>query len=219
MRPPISRLSKKEIIWLNRNKCKHQHTYLSHYPCYLKENPNQERIGFFDIETSHLKANFGIIFSYCIKVKDGKIYHRRITKKELKDCLDREVVRQCIKDLEKFDRIITYYGSKFDFPFLRSRALKHKIEFPVFGEIIHDDIWFVVRGKFKLHSNRQDVACKFLLGHTEKTHLDPDIWMSALQGNEKSISWIVDHNKRDVKDLEKLYNTVIPYARHKNSSI
>ena len=132
MPAPVSRLPKQEIIWLSRHRCNaHSHTYLDHYNCYLKEQEIKERVGFLDIETSHLKADFGICFCYCIKIMGKrKIISRCVTKKELYKNLDREVIKQCVEDLKQFDRVITYYGSRFDLPFLRSRALHWNIDFP-----------------------------------------------------------------------------------------
>ena len=56
---PVHRLKKIEIVWLAKHKCKHGHTYLEHYNCYLKEMPDgriQEKVGFLDIETTGLDA-------------------------------------------------------------------------------------------------------------------------------------------------------------------
>lgn len=215
---PVSRLSRQEIVWLSRHRCTHKHTYLEHYTCYIKENPLKEEIGFFDIEASNLNANFGIMFSYAIKVGGkNEIVERVITKKELSECLDRKVVEQCVEDLSKFDRIVTFYGKRFDLPFVRTRAVSMNIPFPEYGELIHEDIYFTVKYKFKLHSNRLENACRVLLGATEKTHIDPEYWIKALQGHQKSLDYIADHNRKDVTDLEKLYNKINYYGRKTNS--
>lgn len=220
MLAPVGRLTKKEINFLAKRRCKHGHTYLEHYACYLKENPLGERVGFFDIEASGLQANWSIMLCYCIKdAGKKKIYHRIITKEELSTCLDKKVVEQCVEDLKKFDRIVTFYGKKFDFPFCRTRALVHDIPFMNYGELIHDDLYFNIRYKFKLHSNRLENACRVLLGRTDKTHLDPNSWVKALQGDEQSLKYILDHCKYDVKDLEKLYRKVYTFTRKQNASI
>lgn len=220
MLAPVGRLKKKEIVWLGRHRCRHGHTYLEHYSCYLKENPLNEKIGFFDIEASNLNANFGIMLCYCIKIggKD-KILERTITDKELRTCLDKEVVKQCIKDLEGFDRIVTYYGKRFDFPFVRTRAVHLDIPFFNYGEVIHEDLYFNIKYKFKLHSNRLENACRVLLGQTDKTHIDPNHWLKALQGDKKSLNYIIEHCRYDVRDLEKLYEKVFQFTRKTDTSI
>ena len=217
---PIERLKKSESIWLKRHYCKHRHTYLEHYECFKKENPLNEKIGFFDIETSNLAGDFGVIFCYCIKpLGKSKILERVITRKELSECLDREVVRQCVEDIQKFDRIVGFYSKRFDMPFIRTRASYHKIDFPLYGSISHDDIYFTVRHKFRLSSNRLENACRTILGESSKTHLHPVKWIKALQGDPSSLKYILNHCREDVRDLERLWERVINFSRKQDTSI
>lgn len=217
---PVHRLKKKEIVWLGSHRCReHSHTYLEHYSCYLKENPDREKIGFLDIEASNLDADFGIMLSYCIKEhKKNKIYWGIIEKKEDRD-LDREVVERCINDMGRFDKIITFYGTKFDIPFIRTRALNLKIPFPNYGSIIHKDVYYIIRNKMKLSSNRLENACRVLLGKTQKTRIESKYWIWALRGDKKSLIYILDHNKKDVIDLENLYKKVIEFVGMSDTSI
>jgi len=221
MPAPVWRLKKSEIVWLAKHTCKaHGVAYLDHYNCYLRENPLAEKVGFFDIETSNLQADFGIMLCYCIKeAGKNKIYHRVITKEDLNKHLDKAVVEQCIEDLKKFDRVITFYGKHFDVPFTRSRALYWGLDFPEYGQLHHDDIYFIIRNRFRIHRNRLEDACRLVLGKTRKTHLDATHWIKALQGDEKALKYILDHCKKDVRDLEDLYNKVINFARPQNASI
>jgi len=217
---PVSRMKKSEIVWLANHYCQHKHTYLDHYNCYLKENPCKERIGFFDTENSSLNAEFGIMLCYCIKDgKTNKIHERSITKAELVKCLDKEVVASCVADLKKFDRIVTYFGKYYDFPFVRTRAVVHDIPFMNYGELIHDDIYFIIKNKFKMTRNRLENTCRLLVGSTEKTHIDPTRWIKAMQGDSKAIAWILDHCRRDVRDLQRLYDKVITFQRKTDTSI
>lgn len=221
MPAPVHRLTKDEIIWLATHRCRHGHTYLDHYSCYLKEHPNAEKIGFIDIETSNLDADFGIMLCYCIKVygKD-KIYWAAISKRDITSgILDKRVVEKCIRDMQRFDRLIGFYSSRFDIPFIRTRAVFHGLEFPLYGTIKHNDVYFIIKRRFKIHRNRLEDACKTLLGRTEKTRIEPIKWIRALQGDAASIAWIVDHCKRDVRDLERLYIKVADFAQKQNRSI
>lgn len=216
---PVVTMKKDEIVWLSRHKCEHGHSFLSHYQCYLRENPLKEKIGYFDIEASNLNANFGIIFTYCIKTggKD-EILERTVTKKELSTCLDKKVVEQCVKDLQKYDKIIGYYSARFDIPYVRSRALYNGLDFPAYGEIIHEDLYDNIKRKFRLNSNRLETACRFLLGHSDKTHLNSDYWIKALQGDKESLDYIVDHCRKDVIDLEKLHKRVEIFKKKSHTS-
>lgn len=208
--------SLKEISKLNEMKCKHGHSYLSHKNCYLSEIQEGEKIGFLDIECSALKADWGIILTYSILDADsGKVYTRMISKKELySEDMDKELVRDCIKDMEKFDRLVTYYGDKFDLPFIRTRALKHGLGFPKFGTIRSTDVYPIVKYKLCLSRNRLMNAEQILMkGKTTKTAWLFDYWVRAIQGNQKALEYILDHNIKDVYILRKVYNTLKDYAR------
>lgn len=216
----VARMKKIEIIWMQNHKCKHGHNYLEHQNCYFEENPNKERLGFFDIETTNLKADFGIILQYCIADQSSdKVYSRTITKKELTQDLDRKVVKQCLKDMGNFDRLVGYYSSRFDIPFIRTRAVALGLEFPEYGGLLHQDLYFVVRNRFNLSSKRLENACRVLLGSTDKTRIDSEHWIRALQGDPGSLDYIRDHCEKDVIDLKKLYNKIIRYSRRTDTSL
>lgn len=212
---------KREVIKLARYRCKHGHTALVHYNCYRQEANEPERIGYIDIECSNLKANFGIMLSYCIKVRDkNKIYHNVITKEELESgSLDKVLVQQCIDDMRKFDHLIGHYSSGYDIPFIRTRALYWGLTFPEYGEISHTDLYYLARRVLCLHSNRQDVIAETILGKTGKTRLNARHWIMALQGDAKALKYVLNHNKADVLDLEANHKALEGYVRKSNRSI
>jgi uncharacterized protein YprB with RNaseH-like and TPR domain len=215
MRAPVQRLKKSELVWLGLHNCKHGHSYLEHYSCFLNEAPVSKRVGYLDIETSNLDADFGIMLCYCIKEAGVDFIHEGvITQKEATHATtpDKRLVEQCIEDIKKFDLLYGYYSSKFDMKFIRTRAVSMNIDFPSFGTLKHKDIYYVVKNKFKLHSNRLEVACNELLGHSDKTHFDGNIWRQAVQGDKKALGYILSHCENDVLDLEKLVNKVIDFA-------
>lgn len=212
---PVHRLRKDKIIWLSNNKCKHGHSYLEHYNCYLNEKPDEQRAGYFDIETSNLDADFGIMLCYCIKdANSDKVYEGVVNPKDIRHNTmpDKKVVEKCIKDLANFDIIYGYYSTKFDLPFLRTRAVSMNIPFPHYGSLKHRDVYYIVRNKFKLHRNRLEVACNELLGKSRKTHFDGNMWRRAIQGDKTALKYILDHCRNDVIDLEDLTNEIIEFA-------
>jgi len=213
-------MKKAELLELFKGRCKHGHTYAEHPACYVKEKQDTTKIGYIDIETSNLKANFGIMLSYAIKVRgEDTIYCSTITKKEIENgTLDKRLVKQCIEDMKKFDTVMGYYSTKFDIPFIRSRAMYWDIDFPIYGELNHKDVWYMVRAKMCLHSNRLESACKHL-GIQGKTHLDGLYWIKALSGDKESLDYILDHNKKDVIILEELHNRIKEFVRDSTRSI
>lgn len=203
------------------HRCEHRHSYIEHNSCY---KGMEERIGFLDIEASNLDADFGIMLSYCIKdSKSTKIYEGVITKQDIDKAQagdeDRRLVAQCIEDIGRFDRIVTYYGKRFDIPYIRTRAVTNDVPFPYYGTLVHTDLYFTLKFKFKLSSNRLENACRVLLHKTDKTRVDSRYWRGGQRGDKKSLDYILDHNRKDVWDLEKLYNKVVYFSKQTDSSI
>lgn len=206
--------------WLQENRCKHRHRYTRHFSCFLKENDIEEKISFLDIETSNLKANFGIVLCWCILDEKGKLYEDVITKKDVISGIeDERVVQSCINTMKTFDRIVGHYSTYFDVPFIRTRALIHGLSFPGQGELLHTDTWKMARKSLCLHSNRQDVIAESLYGKTVKTRISHPHWRKAMMGDEKSAAEVLDHCRKDVQDLRKNFNTLLPFVRLVKSSI
>lgn len=218
---PVMQLTKKEIENLYRWKCNHGHNGIDHYNCWVRDSGQRENIGFLDIEASNLKANFGIILSYCIKPQgDNNILYGCITKEDLQaDILDKRIVKQCIDDMRKFTRVIGHYSTKFDIPYIRTRALYWKLDFPPYGELLHTDVYYMAKSKLCLSSNRQDVIAETIQQKNIKSRIDSRHWIHALMGDEKSLAYILDHNKRDVIQLEQNYNRLVKYGKRNNKSI
>jgi hypothetical protein len=113
MKAPIRRLTKKEIEWLDSHYCRHRHSYLQHYSCVLSESPPdspfQEKTAYLDIESTGLKGNWDYALCYCLKEAGGKILGRHLTQQEITHYkFDKNLMKELIVDINKFDRIITY---------------------------------------------------------------------------------------------------------------
>lgn len=229
---PVNKLKKNEIIWLANHSCRHRHDYLSHYNCFLEEVANKSswepgknipiphKIGFIDIENFGFKADFGLVLSWGILDSEtGKVYGRHITKKELDTIGDRELVRECVECMKKFDKLVGFYSSKHDIPYLRSRAVFHKIPFPEVQDILHEDIYFTIKFKFKLSRSSQQSAYNMLVGESKKTHWGRNYWERGLRGDKEALGYIWEHNKIDCQELSELYYVVKPYSRRVDRSI
>jgi len=227
-RPQIRNLvrteeGKKHLVWLSENYCKHGHPYLDHFNCYQNEHPGgviQENVGFLDIEATNLKADFGIVICYCIKpARRDKIISRCIQPKELKSCYDKEVVAHLIQKLQYFDRVITHYGSRFDVPFLRSRALSLGLDFPIYKSLWQTDTWNIARRKLCISSNRLGKIANLLGVKEQKTPITSEHWIGALMGKGKSLEYILDHCRKDVLILEEVYNRINQFTPKSKTSI
>lgn len=107
----IKLANSQQLYWLLTNKCKHRHNYVRHFNCFIKDYEIKERVGFLDIETSNLKANFGIVLCWCILADDDTLYQDWLTKKDvLSGDEDKRVISTCIDTLRTFDRLVGHYS-------------------------------------------------------------------------------------------------------------
>ena len=215
MKQPLGQLKKAELVYLATHRCEHRHLLIEHQNCIPKPIT---RLGHLDIETSNLDADYGFIISWCILDDDtDEIIHDEITKADIDKAKDgdedKRVVGTLVTALKTFDHVTTFYGSNFDIPYIRTRALITGQDFPEIGTMYHTDVYFWAKFKLKLSRNGQDQVCRTILHATEKTRVDGSVWRQAARGNKKAIGYILDHNERDVRDLKRIYHKLMPYVR------
>jgi len=159
------------------------------------------------------------MLSYCIKRRGGEVLKRPIRPVDIKSHrFDRTLCEQFLEDLRDFDRLVTYYGTGYDIPFLRTRCLFHNLDFPPIGSIFHTDLYFSVRSKLKLHRNRLEVACDMFSIPSKGHRLTPQVWQKSQAGCEKSIAYVLQHNVEDVESLEKLWDKLHGHFRLNKTS-
>lgn len=218
-------VTKQELLRIINFRCRHKHDFRSHPNCYRESKDNLiEKIAVLDIETSNLDANFGIILSWCIKPLSEKIIENNITFEDIKKgTKDRRLTKILIDELCKYNRIVTHYGTYFDIGFIRTRALKHGFDFPDYGQIWHTDVWKIAKRKLKLNSNRQGTVAEAILGENIKTRIHSESWLDMQFGNiqqqKDAIAYIVDHNRKDVIQLERNYLKLRRFVREGKNSI
>jgi uncharacterized protein YprB with RNaseH-like and TPR domain len=220
MPAPVHTLKKKEIVWLANHRCKHGMDYLSHWNCYVQENPQQEKVGYIDIECTNLNADFGFILCYCIKeAGTDKIHEGCVTEKDVHKDLDKVLLKKLMKDLEYFDRTIGFYSSKFDIPFIKTRCFMQGVTFPAFGSRYHKDLYYAARRNIKASSRRLENLGRIMLGKSSKTRIDNHHWIHASQGQKKSLAYVLDHCRKDVLDTEKIHKKFEPFMVMTDTSI
>jgi len=217
-------MTKREMQDRFNFRCKHRHNGWVHPACYEKAKGIAERIGMLDLETSNLKADFGVILSWCLKpLGDKKIRWGLISKTDVRNgTYDKRIVEELIDTVWDFDRLITHYGTYFDIPFFRTRAIRWNVDknFPKFGEMYHSDVWRMSRSKLCISSNRQDTIARAIKTPDIKTRIHPDIWLKVqMTQDAESLDYILTHNKKDVIQLEANFKNLEPYVRLGRSSI
>jgi len=182
---------------------------------------SEPKIILWDLETSNLSANFGKIISFGWKELGSKkvtVASLLNSKSSFKKGIisDKELVSYAHSILSQADAWVTYYGRKFDVPFLNTRLIRHDLN--VLPDVKHIDVWFTSKFKLKLNSNRLKSVTEFLGVH-EKTPVVGEIWNNAVTGHRPSIKYINEHCYHDVIALEDVYYKLRPLLlQHPNSN-
>lgn len=218
---PLASLRKDELVYRATHRCIHRHTYIEHPQCLPVD---RQRIGFLDIETFSLDADYGMILTWAIKTAGSdEIVTGAISARDIKRYKggreDKRVVAELVAAMQKYDLLVTYYGSRFDVPYIRTRALVCGVEFPEFGVLQHHDLYYLAKYRLKLSRNSLDNVCRTVIGATEKTRVSGPVWREAARGNKKALAEILDHNRRDVRDTERVYDALFRFTRTRGRAV
>lgn len=224
LRVPARKLLKKDLVWLSENFCRHNHSYLEHYSCYITEKPSTapmtEKIGVFDIESTGLLANWSHMLCWCMLDNDtGEITHDLITTKEARDKRDERLIKSACAEIKKYDRIIGWYSSRFDIPYVRTKALYHKIDFPAYRDLYHLDLLYVSRSKLRLHSNRLEKVCEYLEIPAKSHPMTPKLNMECGAGKPEALQTVLEHCKEDVWSTNEVFKILLNHMLVSKRSI
>lgn len=168
----------------------------------------------FDLECTSLNADFGIILCGVIKPAHGaaKVFRLDELSKtwSTRRSDDRPVIKAILAELEKYDIVAAHNGLRYDFPFLRTRMARWKMQ-PLKQVKMIDPVQ-IARNKLKMSSNSLDRITAFL-GCNSKSLVDGEQWLRAsLDGSVKAMNFIVKHCVEDVKMLEEVVRAVKGYS-------
>lgn len=169
----------------------------------------KQKILLWDLECTNLNADFGYILCAGVKelgkgtVKTFSVADYPAYKKDPTN--DKALVKDIRDYLSEAGAWITWYGQRFDQPFLNSRLTYHGLT-PM-PPVPHIDGWRIAREKLKLHSNRLASVSSFLQIE-EKTPLSGPIWIKASAGNPASLKYVIKHCKQDVLVLEQAFEHI-----------
>ena len=170
------------------------------------------KILLFDIETSNLAADFGRCLCmgwmwlgdekpHIASVRTSKAWGRDHTD-------DHTLVAEVQRVIKSADMLVSWYGLKFDVPFLNTRLIYYGLPL-IPPSIPHVDLWRTSRYRLKLHSNRLASACDFF-NLTPKTPIRGEAWVKASAGHKPSLRYVEEHCRADVLALRDAYLKLRP---------
>jgi len=170
---------------------------------------------FFDLETTNLDANYGYILCSSIRDRESGTTLTHDTVQS-----DAEILTAIRDTIESYDYVVTFFGTRFDIPYLNTRLLMNGMQ-PI-GLSRHIDMYYTARHMLKLNSNRMTVVEESLLGKTIKTRLNGQIWIDAAkrfhcacgEKNERAeaaMEYIKDHCVKDVKSLHDIFDELVRF--------
>ena len=175
-----------------------------------------KKIGYLDIETSGLNADFDIMLSWANLIRDvktGKIEteYDHVEKKDFEyayknkdaDLVDESIVYSVLKSMAKCDLLVGHWfigKHRHDIPFIRSRCVINRVPgFPKHKRIRYGDTQKWGSQIYRLHSNGLDSIARMFDLSMHKTPLDGKTWKNACLGIKDDINKVVKHNIIDVK--------------------
>ena len=186
-------------------------------------------IGYLDIETSGLTADFDIMLSWAncirdIKTDSTKIEYDFVEKKDFElaykqkdaDLVDKRIVETVIDSIKQCDLLIGHWfigKHRHDIPFIRSRCVINKIPgFPKHRRVRYGDTQKYGSLLYRLHNNGLDTIARMFDLSIAKTPLDGKIWKNACIGIKEDIRYVLDHNIKDVKITCKIHKGMEEYV-------
>lgn len=122
---------------------------------------------------------------------------------------DKAMLVEFAKVANEADEIVGHYGNHFDWPWIRTRMLFHKLPpVPVWKTV---DTKAIASKYFYFQSNKLDYISNFL-GHGRKLHTDFQLWIDVMNGSEKALRYMCKYCARDVTRLEHVFHDMQPFV-------
>lgn len=186
-------------------------------------------IGYLDIESSGLSADFDIMLSYAILIRDvvtekTSVRYGVINRKDVDlslrkrdvDLIDKRILEKLMEDISDCDVLIGHWfigKHRHDIPFIRTRCAINKVSgFPKHRMIRYGDTQRWGSVIHRLHSyGLASIADAFGIS-TKKTPVKSKDWKLACFGDKKALAYVLVHNIKDVKITYKVHKHIEDYV-------
>lgn len=157
------------------------------------------------------------ILTYAAKwLNDDTIYEGNAFEEE--DLDDFEIVSQLWSLVDECDILIAHNLKRFDKQKLNARFLYHGL--PPTSPYKMVDTLEEARQNFGTTYHKLDYLAKFIGSDGKMEHSGFDLWKKCMDGDEESQKIMIDYNRKDVIELEKVYLALRSWdSRHPSVSI
>jgi uncharacterized protein YprB with RNaseH-like and TPR domain len=166
---------------------------------------------YLDIETSSKHANEGMVITIGLLMKGEPEIRFALTLQE-----ERKALEWLRERLEGCDKLVTWYGSGFDIPFLLTRAVVHEVDLSLLAEVPMLDLCEWSRANLSFSSYSLESVARFLgiSGRRGfKEFRGPDIltlFKLVERGDSEAQERILEHCKEDLRVLKLIYERLKP---------
>lgn len=148
---------------------------------------------------------------------DDEVHSDKLEPKEVFQENDKRILESLSILLNRADMVITHNGDRFDLPKIKSRLLVNRLN-PV-TPYISIDTKKISAKQFGFSSNKLEGLAR-VLGIPGKFDTDFELWAKCMDGDRKSLEYMEEYNRQDVKLLEDVYLEFRPYiANHPNVTL
>lgn len=187
------------------------------------ETKNKVRRLFADIETSLMhvyafSAGYNLNINHDAIIKERKIIciaykwegDRNVTVLRWDSKQDdKKMLSEFVKIANEADEIVGHYGNHFDWPWIRTRIMFHKLSpIPIWKTV---DTKAIASKYFYFNSNKLDYISSFL-GHGKKLKTEFSLWVKVDQGCMKALNYMCKYCGIDVRRLESVFHDMEPYV-------
>lgn len=162
--------------------------------------------GYLDIETTGLKADKSSIVAIGLLIEPATKPQVMLARNYAEE---RELLKWLKQEIKKCDKIVTWFGSGFDIPFIITRGTLHGITFPELAEICHFDLCLWVQRNLLLSDySLSGVASTFGV-ETDKEFYGGDIpvlFKLAKLGDDLAAQETIKHCVADIMTLKQLHD-------------
>lgn len=159
------------------------------------------KLAFVDIESANLNADFGTCVVVSVKPYNGKPVTFTAPPGR-----DKQLLRDATAEMHKYQCWVTFFGRRFDVPFLNSRLLYHGL--PLLEKRHHIDLWMTMKMRTHLSRRNQAHLLNWLGTPESKMSVSPNVWAEMAVKPSEKLEILRERCESDVIGLQAMYERV-----------